>query len=93
MFKFAINDKHKNVSVSYKKYKNLLNKVIELAKRLNFKQIVKINKSSSKKLWKIVNIIVSTKTTFSCKINGILDESGKVVSYLKKITINEQKLC
>ena len=86
MFKFAINDKHKNVSVSYKKYKNLLNKVIELAKRLNFKQIVKINKSSSKKLWKIVNNIVSTKSISSCKINGVLDESGKIVSDLKRVT-------
>ena len=63
MFKFAIKDKQKKISVSFKKYRNLLNRVIELAKRLYFKQIVKYNKGNSKKLWKVVNNIVSTKST------------------------------
>ena len=37
MIKFAIKDKQKKFSVSFKKYRNLLNTVIELAKRLYFK--------------------------------------------------------
>ena len=86
MFKFAIKDKQKKFSVSFKKYRNLLNRVIELAKRLYFKQIVKYNKGNSKKLWSIVNNIVSTKSTSTCKMNGVLDESGKIVSDLKRIT-------
>ena len=86
MFKFAIKDKQKKFSVSFKKYRNLLNRVIELAKRLYFKQIVKYNKGNSKKLWNIVNNIVSTKSTSSCKMNGVLDESGTIVSDLKRIT-------
>ena len=47
---------------------------------------MKYNKRNSKKLWKIVNNIVSTKSTSSCKINGVLDESGKIVSDLKRVT-------
>ena len=86
MIKFAIKDKQKKFSVSFKKYRNLLNRVVELAKLLYFKQIVMYNKSNSKKLWKIVNNIASTKSTSSCKINGVLDGSGMIVSDLQRVT-------
>ena len=48
--------------------------------------MVKYNRSNSKKLWKIVNNIVSTKSTSSCKINGVLDEKGKIVTGLNRVT-------
>ena len=54
--------------------------------KLYFKQIIKYNKGNSNKLLNIVNNIVSTKSTSSCKINGVLDKSGKIVRDLKKIT-------
>ena len=44
------------------------------------------NKSNSKELWKVVNNVVSTKSTSSCKINGVLDESVRIVSDLKRVT-------
>ena len=65
------------------KYQNTLNRVIECSKRLYYKQIVNKNKENSKKLWKIVNNIVSTQSTFSCRIKGVLDECGKIVNDLK----------
>ena len=49
------------------------------SKRLYQKQVIKKNKENSKKLWKIVNDIVSTKTTSTCRINGVLDECSKIV--------------
>ena len=55
MFKFAIKDITKKNSVCFKKYRNILNRVIECSKRLYYKQLVKKNKQNSKKLWKIVN--------------------------------------
>ena len=69
-----------------KKYRKLLNRVIELAKRLYCKQVVKYNKGNTKKLCKILNNIFSTKPISSCKINGVLVESGKIVSDLKRVT-------
>ena len=54
--------------------------------KLYLKKIIKYNKGNSNKLLNIVNNIVSTKSTSSCKINGVLDESGKIVRDLKKIT-------
>ena len=80
MFKFAIKDITKKNSVCFKKYRNILNRVIECSKRLYYKQLVKKNKQNSKKLWKIVNNIVSTKSTSSCKIKGVLDECGEIVN-------------
>ena len=79
MLKFAIKDKTKTFSVSFKKYWNLLNKVIECSKRLYFKHVVKNYKTSSKKLWKITNNIVTTNSTSHSKINGVLDVNGKFV--------------
>ena len=54
--------------------------------KLYFKQIIKYNKGNSNKLLNIVNNIVSTKSTSSCKINGVLDKSGKIVSDLIRVT-------
>ena len=85
MFKFAIKDKTKKFSVSFKKYRNLLNRVIECSKRLYFKQVVKNNKTNSKKLWKIINNIVTTKSTSHSKINGVLDVYGKFVDEPKEV--------
>ena len=79
MFKFASKDETKKNSVPFKKYQNILNRVIECFKRLYYKKIIKKNKENSKKLWKIVNDFVSTKSTSSCKINGVLDECGKII--------------
>ena len=50
MFKLAIKDKTTKFSVSFKKYRNLLNRVIECSKRFYFKKIVKNNKTNSKNL-------------------------------------------
>ena len=86
MFIFSTKEKQKKFPVSHKKYRNLPNRVIELAKRLYFKHIVKYNKGNSKKLWIILNNNVSNKSTSSCKINGVLDKSGKIVSDLKRVT-------
>ena len=36
MFRFAIKDQQNKFSVSFKKYRNLLNQVVELAKRLYY---------------------------------------------------------
>ena len=57
----------------------MLNKVIECSKRLYFKHVVKNYKTSSKKLWKITNNIVTTNSTSHSKINGVLDVNGKFV--------------
>ena len=80
MFKFAIKDKTKKFSAHFRKYRNILNRVIECSKRLYYKQVIKKNKENSKKLWKIVNDIVSTKSTSTCRINGVLDECSKIVN-------------
>ena len=85
MFKLAIKDKTTKFSVSFKKYRNLLNRVIECSKRFYFKQIVKNNKTNSKKLWKIINNIVTTKSTSHSKINGVLDLYGKFVDEPKEV--------
>ena len=92
MFIFSTKEKQKKFPVSHKKYRNLPNRVIELAKRLYFKHIVKYNKGNSKKLWIILNN-VSNKSTSSCKINGVLDKSGKIVSDLKRVTDLMNKSC
>ena len=41
MFKFAIKDKTKKISVPFKKYRNILNRVIECSKKLYYKQVIK----------------------------------------------------
>ena len=50
MFKFAIKDKTKKFSAHFRKYRNILNRVIECSKRLYYKQVIKKNKENSKKL-------------------------------------------
>ena len=72
--------KQKKSSIPFKKYQNILNRVIECSKRLYYKQVIKKNKENSKKLWKIVNDIVSTKSKSTCRINGVLDECSKIVN-------------
>ena len=47
---------------------------------------MKYNKINSKKLWKIVNDIVSNKSTSSYKIFGVLDKSVIIISYLRRVT-------
>ena len=85
MFKSAIKDKTKKFSITFKKYRNILNRVIERSKILYFKQVVNKNKTNSKKLWKIINNIVATKPISHSKINGVLDVHGNVVVEPKKI--------
>ena len=73
-------------SVSFKKYCNLVNRVIECSKRLYYTQVVKTKKENIKKLWKIVNNIVFTKSFSSFRIKGVLDEYGKIVNDLKCVS-------
>ena len=47
---------------------------------------MKYNKGNSKKLWNVVINFIFTKSTLRCKINGMLDKSGKIVSDLKRVT-------
>ena len=43
MFKSAIKDKTKKFSITFKKYRNILNRVIERSKILYFKEVVNKN--------------------------------------------------
>ena len=52
---------------------------------LYFKQVINNNKTESKILWKIINNIVTTKSTSHFKINGLVDESGKLIDDTKQI--------
>ena len=87
MFKSAIKDKTKKFSITFKKYRNILNRVIKRSKILYFKQVVNKNKTNSKKLWKIINNIVATKLISHSKINGVLDVHGNVVVEPKKLVM------
>ena len=85
MFKFANKDETKKFLVSYKNYRSLLNSVIQCSKNIYFKQFVKKNKTNSKSLWKIINNIVTTTSTYHSKTNGVFEVHGKFFDEPKEI--------
>ena len=83
IFKLAIEDKTKTISFYFQKVYNLL---IRIFQDLYRRQIISNNKTNSQKLLEIVNNIITTRSTYCSKINGMLDECGEFVDGLKEIS-------
>ncbi len=75
-----INSNKKSFSPYFKKYRNLLTRVKELSKKLYYQKSVNNCTGNSKKLWSVINNIVTYKTPKSSCIAHIEDVNGTVVS-------------
>ncbi len=76
MFQVCIKQKSNNFSKSFKKYRNLLTRVIALSKKLYFQKEVKSSSGNSKKLWRTINNIVSYKSPKCNRIDHIENDDG-----------------
>jgi hypothetical protein len=72
-----------NVS-TYKRYKTHLNKLMRKAERSHYNEILKQNKSSTKKLWSIIKEVISKKKQTRCptqiKIGDHLEGNNHIIA-------------
>ena len=74
MFKIAIKSGH--LPTYYKKYRNLLTRVIDQSKRHYYGNQIRKNKGNSKKLWSTINNIISNKKRQEKQIQKLLKSDG-----------------
>ena len=85
MFKIAIQNKSEQFSNNFKKYRNTLTRVKELSKKLFYKDSIKSSAGNSKKLWKTINDIITTKPTKSNNLKHIYDNTGALIEAPEEI--------
>ena len=64
----------------YKKYRNILNRTIERAKRNYYNERVALNKNDPNQLWKTINDIANIKSRSNITPGNLLNDDGKIAS-------------
>ena len=77
--------------MKYKKYRNKLTKLTQLAKRMYYQNLLSIHKNDLSQRWKIINEIICNKKRYQEMITSIIDSEGKEISDKSIIfkTLNE----
>ena len=55
-----------NNIAQYKKYKNLLNRLLKISERQHYKEQIEQNRQNTKKLWTIMKQVIGKKNNSSC---------------------------
>lgn len=80
MFKLAVSNKSQKFSSIFKKYRNLLTRVQNLSKKLFYKRSIQNSTGNSKKLWSVINNIISHKLPKSNHIGKVEDCDGDIIT-------------
>ncbi len=80
LYNEVVNQKNSNITFSfYKKFRNKLTRVIELAKKTYFKSELKHSNSDPKKLWNTINNIVNVKKAKAQNNVKIINQDGQIL--------------
>lgn len=85
MYSQAVGNKQSAKWMEYIKYRNILNNSIRKSKRMYFQNILEKNKTNMKITWKILNKIISKKTT-NKRIQTVFNSDNSKIS-------NPQQVC
>ena len=64
----------------YKSYRNALNRAIENAKQMHYRDLLKDDQGNCDKIWKIVNELANIKTKSRTDPNELMTEDGKILA-------------
>ena len=79
LYKIYLKDKSTQSHSKYKKYRNLLTRILELSKKLFYHHSIDQSSNNNKKLWSIVNNIINRKNIKNSSIEYITDSNGNTV--------------
>ena len=91
MFQFCYKQHNVDLIMKYKKYRNKLTKLTQIAKRMYYQNQLTSHKNDLSQRWKIINEIICNKKRHQEMITSIIDSEGKEVSDQSIIskTLNE----
>ena len=80
LFKRYLKTKDKLAHAEYKSYRNALNRAIENAKQMHYRDLLKENQGNCDKIWKIVNELTNIKTKSRTDPNELTTEDGEILA-------------
>ena len=91
MFQLCYKQHNVDLIMKYKKYRNKLTKLTQIAKRMYYQNQLTSHKNNLSQRWKIINEIICSKKRYLEMITSIIDSEGKEVSDQSIIskTLNE----
>ena len=84
MYRKCLKTKNPDLEKQYKKYRNTLNKLLNLAERKHYEQLISDNKSNLKKSWQILKEIINKKKASGCSSRFLVNN---------KIVTNKIDIC
>ena len=80
MFQLCYKQHNIDLIMKYKKYRNKLTKLTQIAKRMYDQNQLTSHKNDLSQRWKIINEIICNKKRYQEMITSIIDSEGKEVS-------------